>query len=144
MSQNVSNTANHLFRFVERKKLSRRLKKASSDQEKEEVEQKLCYIDYYPVNIKYIAIFPSANAGDKKDDQKNVKNDEKNAVKEAEKDSVLSSHLIMQKIIEMRKAGILVEGFTWRWNQSEDCEESKEEKKIVDAAKPETDDFFLQ
>lgn len=123
---------------VERKKISRRLKKCVSEEEKNDLLLKMNYIDFYPRDMKYIALFPSTKdgseeQGDADKEQEQIAGDEnKNFGKDkecSEKDKECSEKEplktkadtdskrmeILEKIKEFQSQGLLVHGFTWRW-----------------------------
>ena len=117
---------------VERKKISRRLKKCVSEEEKNDLLLKMNYIDFYPRDMKYIALFPSTKDGSEeqgdadKEQEQTAGNENKNLVKDKEcsekeplktkADTDSKRMEILEKIKEFQSQGLLVHGFTWRWH----------------------------
>lgn len=127
------------FRFVEKKKLTRRLKKAETNQEKEKVERQIRYVDYYPVDIKYLALFPHLEAAKELEKSEGAEKDTF-----AETTTTASVEAILSKIDAFHEKGLVVPGFTWRWNQKTTNEE--DDQAILnnkDSTTMEQDDFFV-
>jgi hypothetical protein len=101
------------LKFVELKKINRQLKKETNEMQKKELNEMKDYIEFYPVDIKYIALFPHEN----KDAQQDLK------------------QKIQAKINELRTDGKLIKGFEWRMKG--------ETKVDAIPEKQENDDFFV-
>lgn len=86
------------------------MKKAANEEEKDECELKICYIDYYPKDLKYVALFPSSGSKDSDDSD-----DEKQETLPSTSHSDKRRDEVMLKIKEYRRDGKLKPGFVWRW-----------------------------
>ncbi|KAJ3332657.1 18S rRNA maturation protein [Kappamyces sp. JEL0680] len=132
-------------RFVgsraERKKVGRKLKKADpASDEFKRLELELLYTKFYPVDLKYIALYPS-----KEDETKEDETKEDEEPKHAEK-SAKRQKEILARLDELRSQGHLdTPDFTWRWHQidTDDHEQDGQTEEAAEAEGLEQDDFFV-
>jgi hypothetical protein len=102
------------IKFVEEKKVKRRLQAAVKEQNLELIQKfqfYLKYIQFYPKDVKYLSLFPN---------------------------TATTTCTLQQDIFSKLKTmdHLLTPGFTWTFHTLPDLTETKEEEK-------ETDDFFL-
>lgn len=97
--------------------MARRLKKAVDQEEINECKNYFDFIDYYPKDLKYLALFPSSS-NDNNDDEHG--DDDGNAASKAITTTEKRREEIMEKIKEYKEQGLLKPGFVWRWKSRND------------------------
>ncbi|KAJ3260605.1 18S rRNA maturation protein [Boothiomyces macroporosus] len=138
-------------KFVEQKKTTKRITKlqkqlglmAKQDDGYEELERQLeefqfnlLYIKYYPVDVKYISLYPSES--NEKESESESKISPKDIAKGKEKTERLRLQ-IAEKLRNAQENGLLKDGFVLRMKQKQDKEDHNEEQD-----EEEQDEFFME
>ncbi|KAJ3314004.1 18S rRNA maturation protein [Boothiomyces sp. JEL0838] len=138
-------------KFVEQKKTTKRITKlqkqlglmtkqddgyAELERQLEEFQFNLLYIKYYPVDVKYISLYPSES------NEKESESESKISLIDIAKGKEKTERLRLQIVEKLRNAqenGLLKDGFVLRMKQKQDKEDHNEEQD-----EEEQDEFFME
>ena len=98
--------------------MARRLKKAVDKEDINQCEKYFDFIDYYPKDLKYLALFPSSSLVH--DDDYNNDNTASTSSSKTSTTTEKRREEIMEKIMEYKQKGLLKPGFVWRWKSRND------------------------
>ncbi|KAJ3275329.1 18S rRNA maturation protein [Terramyces sp. JEL0728] len=134
-------------KFVEQKKTQKRITKLQKqlglmtkdddgydelERQLEEFQFNLLYIKHYPVDVKYVSLYPTESNEDRETDSKAAPED---IAKGKEKTEKLRMEIVEQ-LKNAQENGLLKDGFVLRVKQKQEIEEEGNEK--------EQDEFFME